>query len=102
MTLSFLVSMKVMDRPSSRSRKDLSGIENVLRIERAFQRPHQGDLGLVSRPCEIIAFFQADAVFGRHRAATLAQGAVNHILDRVARLAASVADAGNQMEISIS
>src|SRR5262249_31211624 len=94
-------SMKVM-RLSSCRREDLSGIEDVLRIERALQRPHQCDLRFVSGPGKIVALLEANAVFGRYRAATLSQGAVDHVFDRVPSLAAAIADTGDEMEISIA
>src|SRR3981081_2958328 len=82
--------------------KNLAGVENVFGIERAFQRAHQRDLALVACPGKVVAFFETDPMLRRHRAAALSERTIDDFLDLVASLRSSVANAGNQVEISVA
>src|SRR6185437_8855731 len=98
--------MRAHARCLSRSRerlrylKDLARIEDSLRIERALERAHQRDLLGRARIGEIVALLQADAVFGRDRAAAAAQRAIDDLFDRGTR--GRDADAGDQVQIAVA
>src|SRR6185437_12177426 len=80
-------SIAARPRGSARS-QHLAGIEDAMRIEHRLEPMHQRDFFGGSRPGEVWPLLEADAVFGRDRAAALAQTAIDHRLDGVAGLGA--------------
>ena len=68
---------------------DLPRIEYPPGIERVLDRAHRRDLRRGPAQRQIVALLEADAVLGRHRAAALAQRAIDDALDLVSRVATS-------------
>src|ERR1041385_6199004 len=89
-------------RLALRRRKNLSRIENVLRIERLLKRAHELYFVRIARIGEIVALLEADAVLRRDRAVAAAQCAVDDLLDGAMRLGTAVADTRYEMQVAVA